>query len=69
MFERGQKRGLVFMPSKNWRKRDQGLRYEVSCWVKKKKFEKRKARHLKKRRACQEDPNNKKIKVCDKIML
>ena len=33
-----------------------------------KNLEKRRARHLKKRRAYQEDPNNKKIEVCDKIM-
>ena len=43
------------------------MKYHVE--FKKKKLEKRRARHLKKRRACQEDPNNKKIKVCDKIML
>ena len=34
-----------------------------------KNLENRRARHLKKGRACQEDPNNKKIKVCDKIIL
>ena len=28
----------------------------------------RRARHLKKGRACQEDPSNKKIDICDKIM-
>ena len=31
MFERGQKHGLVFTPSKNWNKRDLALRYEVAC--------------------------------------
>ena len=31
-------------------------------------LEKRRARHLKKGRACQEDPSNKKIEACDKIM-
>ena len=35
---------------------------------KKKNLEKRRARHLKKGRACQEDHSNKKIEVCDKIM-
>ena len=29
----------------------------------------RRARQLKKKRACQEDPSNKKIEVCEKIML
>ena len=35
---------------------------------KKKNLEKRIARHPKKGRACQEDPSNKKIEVCDKII-
>ena len=34
-----------------------------------KNLERGRDRHLKKRRACQKDPNNKKIEVCDKIML
>ena len=33
-----------------------------------KNLEKRRASHLKKGRACREDPSNKKIEVCDKIM-
>ena len=33
MFEREQKCGLVFTPSKNWSKRDLGLTHEVSCWA------------------------------------
>ena len=31
--------------------------------------ERGRAHHHKKRRACQKDPSNKKIEVCDKIML
>ena len=31
-------------------------------------LEKRRSCHLEKRRVCQEDPSNKKIEVCDKIM-
>ena len=50
------------------------MKYHVE--LKKKKIEKGRARHLKKGRAChlkkgrasQEDPNNKKIDVCDKII-
>ena len=34
----------------------------------KKKIEMGRAHHLKKGRACQEDPNNKKIEPCDKII-
>ena len=34
-----------------------------------KSLEQRRARHLKKGIACQEDPGNNKIEVCDKIML
>ena len=41
------------------------MKYHVK---RKKNFEKRGAHHLEKRRVCQEDPNNKKIEVCDKIM-
>ena len=72
-FEWGQKPGLVFMPSKNWSKRDLSLKHEVSCWAikknfKKKNLEKGRARHLKKGRSCQKDPSNKKIEVCDKII-
>ena len=33
-----------------------------------KNLEKRRARHFEKRRVCQEDPNNKKIELCDEIM-
>ena len=33
-----------------------------------KNLEKRRAHHLEKRRVCQEDPNNKKIELCDEIM-
>ena len=36
--------------------------------IKIKNLEKRIAHHLKKGRACQEDPSNKKIEVCDKII-
>ena len=41
------------------------MKYHVKL---KKNLEKRGACHLGKRRVCQEDPNNKKIEVCDKIM-
>ena len=41
------------------------MKYHVEL---KKKIEKGRARHLKKGRASQEDPNNKKIDVCDKII-
>ena len=41
------------------------MKYHVKL---KKNLEKRGAHHLEKRRVCQEDPNNKKIEVCDKIM-
>ena len=43
------------------------MKYHVEL-KKKKNLEMRRARHLKKGRACQEDPSNKKIDVCDKIM-
>ena len=36
--------------------------------IKKKNLEKRRARHPKKGRPCQEGPSNKKIEVCDKII-
>ena len=52
MFEQRQKHGLVSTPSKSWSKRDLDLRHEVSCWAKKKNLEKRRARRLKKGRAC-----------------
>ena len=41
------------------------MKYHVKL---KKNLEKRGAHHLEKKRVCQEDPNNKKIEVCDKIM-
>ena len=41
------------------------MKYHVKF---KKNIEKRGAHHLEKRRVCQEDPNNKKIEVCDKII-
>ena len=41
------------------------MKYHVKF---KKNIEKRGAHHLEKRRVCQEDPNNKKIEVCNKIM-
>ena len=45
------------------------MKYHVELKKKKKKnLEKRKAHHLKKGRACQEDLSNKKIEVCDKIV-
>ena len=42
------------------------MKYQVE--LKKKNLEKRRAHHLKKGRACQEDPDNKTIEVCDKII-
>ena len=41
------------------------MKYHVKL---KKNLEKRGAHHVEKKRVCQEDPNNKKIEVCDKIM-
>ena len=38
------------------------MKYHVKL---KKNLEKRGAHHLEKRRVCQEDPSNKKIKVCE----